>query len=70
VTGFPGSTTTIQALVDGGPAQEAGLQVGDKVISVESKKLYGERHLERILIGSDTNLVKVTVVRDGEKITG
>jgi regulator of sigma E protease len=47
--GFPGASTHIMAVKEGGAAQGAGLVKGDKILAVNSRKVYGQGHLERIL---------------------
>ncbi|MFA5261894.1 MAG: RIP metalloprotease RseP, partial [Candidatus Omnitrophota bacterium] len=47
--GFPGASTHIMAVKEGGAAQVAGLAEGDKILEVNSRKVYGQGHLERIL---------------------
>jgi len=66
--GYPGQSTTITALIDGGPAQAAGLQPGDKIIAVNSKKIYGWLNLEKKLEGSTSGPMDVTVLRNDEKV--
>jgi regulator of sigma E protease len=66
--GYPGQSTTITALVDGGPAQVAGLQTGDKIVAVNAKKIYGWLNLEKRLEGAKPGPMEVTVRREGEEI--
>lgn len=67
--GYPGQSTMITELVDGGPAQAAGLQAGDKIIAVDSRRVYGWLNLEARLEGAQSGAIEVTVVRDSEKVT-
>jgi len=66
--GYPGQSSTIAELVHGGPAQVAGLQVGDKVTAINSRKIYGWMNLESRLKGAQSGAVNVTVIRNGEEI--
>ena len=50
------------------PAQEAGLQVGDKVIAVNGKKINTENDFRKIEGGSLGKELIITVLRDSERI--
>jgi len=67
--GYPGQSATIAELSDGGPAHVAGFQQGDKIIAIDSRKIYGWLNLESRLEGSQSKTVEVTVERDGRQIT-
>ncbi len=67
--GYPGQSTTISELVDGGPAQIAGLQVGDKITALNSKGIYGWLNLEKKLEGTESEPMEVTVQRGDEIVT-
>jgi len=47
--GFPGVSTHIMAVKENGAAQAAGLLQGDKILAVNSRKIYGQGHLDRLL---------------------
>ena len=67
--GYPGQSTVITSLVDGGPAQVAGLKEGDKIVAINSKGVYGWLNLETRLEGDKSGPMDVTVVREGEEVT-
>ncbi len=67
--GFPGLSTKIGYLKEGGPAAQAGLHIGDKVIAINSKKVYGWENLEYRLEGNSPNPLEITVSRDNQNIT-
>ncbi len=67
--GYPGQSTVITSLVDGGPAQVAGLKEGDKIVAINSKGVYGWLNLETRLEGDNSGPMDVTVVRKGEEVT-
>jgi len=67
--GYPGQSTTIAELVDGGPAQVAGLKAGDKIVAINSKGIYGWLNLEKKLEGDKPGAMEVTVLREGKEIT-
>lgn len=66
--GFPGQSATIKEIVQGGPAHVAGLQVGDRVVAVNSKKIYGWMNLESRLAGTQPEAMNIMVVREGKEI--
>jgi len=67
--GYPGQSTVIREVINGGPAMEAGLLPGDKIVAVDSKNIYGWLNLEQRLQGSDTASMEIAVLRDGKRVT-
>jgi regulator of sigma E protease len=67
--GYPGQSTVITNVTDGGPAYVTGLRVGDKIVAIDSKEIYSWMNLEKRLEGSSPGAVTVTVLRDGERLT-
>ena len=65
--GFPGQAMQVYGLKDG-VAQVSGLAVGDKVVSINGKKLYGLSHLQRSLVGDDKSPISLGVLREGQEI--
>lgn len=66
--GFPGLSTKIGYIKEAGPAHRGGLKVGDKIVMVDSKKVYGWENLECRLEGEDPTVMRVAVHRDGEEM--
>ncbi len=65
--GYPCLTTTIGELVDGMPAQEAGLRVGDKIVAVNGEEVpYWQNLTKRIHAAQDEELT-FSVERDGAR---
>lgn len=61
----------IVKVVDGGPAQEAGLEVGDKIISVDGKSIYNlsvKLVSKTIMAGPPASKVKIGVDRKGKQL--
>lgn len=62
-------TIHVQSIIDGGPAQKAGLLAGDKIVSVDGKPFVGKEvtneEAVRRLKGPDKSKVKVGVIRYG-----
>lgn len=64
----PGSGDLVRSLLDGGPAERAGLQVGDLIVAVDGKPITPQRDavagISEQLVGA---AFTVTVVRDGQQ---
>ena len=67
--GYPGQSAIIREITQDGPAHVSGLQAGDQVVALNSRKTYGWMNLESRLEGSQPEAINVTVTRDGEQIT-
>lgn len=67
--GYPGQSTVITNVTDGGPAYAAGLQAGDKIVAIDSKEIYGWMNLEKRLEGGAPDALAVTVLRNAERVT-
>jgi len=65
--GYPGFSTRIVSLDQHGPAWQAGLQIGDKVTSLNGRVIYGWNHLELMLEGNKNEPVQITVLRGDDK---
>ncbi|HBG60358.1 MAG: RIP metalloprotease RseP [Omnitrophica WOR_2 bacterium GWF2_38_59] len=66
--GYPGGSTKITKIEINGPAHKAGLMVGDKIIEVDSTKVYGLNNLRTRLEGSTDKRILISVVRNEQKI--
>lgn len=65
----PGQGTMIEKVIDGTPAQTAGLQSGDIVLSFDGTKIEEARDLTRAVAGTAPDTVtKVEVLRQGERL--
>ncbi|MBO7052127.1 MAG: S41 family peptidase [Prevotella sp.] len=64
-------TISVQNVIDGGPAQKAGMLAGDKIVTIDGKTLVGKEctseEAMRRLKGPDKSVVKVGVKRYGSK---
>jgi len=67
--GYPGQSATIADLIEGGPAHSAGLQLGDKIIAIDSRRVYGWLNLESRLEGTQSGAMEVTVLRGSQEVT-
>jgi regulator of sigma E protease len=61
-------STTIESVVDGSPAEAAGLLAGDRVVAIDGRRVTGEGIGESINASRGRPLV-LTIVRDGRALT-
>lgn len=59
----------INTVSDDSAAEEAGIKVGDKVISINGTEVSDNSMVTKLISESDGNNLEVTVLRDGEKKT-
>ena len=66
-----GSGLEIMIVNEGGPSQEAGLQVGDLIVAVDGNSVVGMPATEakNYVRGVENTQVDITVIRDGEELT-
>ncbi len=67
--GYKDTPAKINELVKGYPAKEYGLQIGDKILEVNSKRIYGWTELRNAISLADTDTIDLTIERDGETLT-
>lgn len=66
--GYPTLTTKIGGLIDGFGAKEAGLQVGDKILSVDGKRVEFWEDLQKEIQSKKTAaMVKLSLLRDAQE---
>ena len=58
--------TTIGKVMEGMPAEEAGMQVGDKIISINGQRVYLFNEISLHALADNTNQWEVKFERDGE----
>ncbi|MDO4393423.1 MAG: RIP metalloprotease RseP [Bacillota bacterium] len=63
------ATTTIGSISDGYPAQEAGLQVGDTLVSIDGNQVNSWNDVAEYVPGKEKSTVEVVVDRDGSRLT-
>ena len=63
--GYHDSPARIGGFLDGSPAAEAGLIIGDEVVMVDSKKIYGWNELASSVAQSKNENIEITVLREG-----
>ena len=59
----------VVALTAGGPAERAGIRVGDLISQIDGKSILGEEGALRFLGGSKTETLRVTVLRDRQSVS-
>ncbi len=69
VFGYQDVPAKINDMIKGYPAQEYGLQLGDEIIQVNSKPVYGWTELTNTISDVKTDQIHLTILRDGEEIT-
>lgn len=63
------ATTQIKEVVDGSPAQEAGLEVGDKLITINGSKFYNwNDFVFKLQTSPNKQNINLTVLRNNEKV--
>jgi regulator of sigma E protease len=62
-------TTVVASLADTPAALDSGLQAGDKILSIDGRRMYSSKDISYILSTDEDGIVKIVVRRDGNKIT-
>lgn len=62
------STTTIAKFVDNAKSEQSGLAVGDKIVAVDSRRVFTVYDLSYTLTNVKGDTVDITVKRDGKKV--
>jgi len=69
VLGYPDLSSKIGKAMEGYPAYEAGLRVGDQVVRVNDTKVENWTELQKNISQSEGNQIELTFIREGEEIT-
>lgn len=59
----------VAGLEEGGSAQQAGLQVGDRILKINNKHIFVYEDLSMFMLENQGNEVSVQIERNGEKMT-
>jgi len=66
---FHTDTIVINSIIPGGPAEQAGLLAGDRIVAINDSNVIGTNYLEEKIVGSlhgkVGTLVKLDVIREG-----
>ncbi|MCX5706178.1 MAG: RIP metalloprotease RseP [Candidatus Omnitrophica bacterium] len=68
-SGYPTLTTKVGGLIDGFCAKAAGLEVGDKITAVDSKRVEYWEDLQKLIQSDKSGSVKLAIIRKDKKIT-
>ena len=68
--GYPTLTTKVGGLIEGFGAKDAGMQVGDKIVAVDDKKVDSWEDLQNIIQKQKTaSIVRLSIIRDNKEYT-
>ena len=68
--GFPNLSTSVGGLVEGFGAQEAGIQAGDKILSVDEHRVMVWQEMQEIIQKKkEADLVNILVLRDNQEMS-
>lgn len=62
-------TTTIDQLTAGGPAEQAGLKVGDEIVAIEDKAVESWSDIVNTITAAEGDSITIEVERQGENLT-
>jgi regulator of sigma E protease len=63
------STPIVEGLMTGMPAEEAGIEVEDKILEAAGQKVYSQEHLQSIIRDWGTKPLSMVLERDGKVFT-
>ncbi len=66
--GFPAMSPKVGELIDKYPAQAAGMQVGDKILRIDSKNIESWEDMQQYVTASTTPVLNFVVLRSGQEI--
>jgi len=67
--GIDNLPNVIGGFVEGYPAQEAGLETGDRIIEINAQKITSWASLQKAISKSTGEKIALTIVRDGQVLT-
>ena len=62
-------STTISKFQDNSPTQQAGIQIGDEILKINSSRVHTSSELSYEIMRNGYKPISITVLRNGEKIT-
>lgn len=60
-------TTTVRGFYEGAQSYQSGLRTGDKILSVDGRRVYCASDLSYMLMSSEDDTLEMTVEREGQK---
>ncbi|HEA46788.1 MAG TPA: RIP metalloprotease RseP [bacterium] len=67
--GIPGLPTEVGGVLKDTPAERAGLEIGDRIVAIEGKKVIRGEEMQRIVFANPDKELKFTIQRKSEKFT-
>lgn len=68
VNGIPVITNSISTVIEDGPADQAGIIPGDKIIAINSVKIDNPKEITEIINKNSDNILNITLERNGKSI--
>lgn len=68
MAGYPDLSNRIGTVLEGYPAQSAGLQVGDRILRINSQVIESWSTLQEAITSSTGDNIQLTIVRDGQQM--
>ncbi len=68
IMGVPVITNNIATIVENGPADQAGIIPGDKIITINSTKIDNPKEIAEIINKNSDNILHITLDRNGKSI--
>jgi regulator of sigma E protease len=70
VAGYPTLTTKVGGLIDGYGAKNAGMQVGDKIVAVDGKKVEFFEDMQKVIQEKkNAQVVKLSIIRNNQEFS-
>ncbi len=66
--GYPDLSNRIGTVLEGYPAQSAGLQVGDRILRINSQAIENWSALQEAITSSSEDNIRLTIMRDGQQM--
>ena len=66
--GYPDLSTKVGKLMDGYPAQQAGLVLGDQILRINTQSVDSWTDIQNFIAQSQGDKITVTVLREGQKL--
>ncbi len=68
MAGYPDLSNKVGEILEGYPAQQAGLQVGDKIVRIDSKPIENWTDLQGAVTASSQDRISVEILRQNQKL--
>src|SRR3989344_2145959 len=68
MVGYPDLSNKVGTILDGYPAQSAGLQVGDQILSIDDQPIESWSVLQEAITSSTADTIQLRILRNGQEI--